>query len=162
MWLVSGRPKLSFQELESIIGLSERIKSARFPYCELELSVDGRVTGVSGKALGQVPSRPGNSGNLVGLPASPGKVRALCAVLPSESEVAGNIIVLKNSKDLFQLIRKKPAGIILEEGNLLSHASILAREAKIPAIVKVLDATKKLTSGEEIELDASRGTVSRI
>lgn len=161
MKLISGKPKLSFQELESIIGLSERIKTAGFPPLELELSVEGKVTGVSGKALTAIPSVTGQTDELVGLPASAGKVNAECVVLPSGDSINGKIIVLKNSKDLYLLMPKKPAGIILEEGNLLSHASILAREAKIPAIVKVLNATSILRSGDRIELDASRGIITR-
>jgi pyruvate,water dikinase len=72
----------------------------------------------------------------------------------------GKIIVLKNSKDLHRYMKDKPAGIILEEGNLLSHASILAREAGIPAIVKVENATQKIKSGTMISIDGSVGSIT--
>jgi phosphohistidine swiveling domain-containing protein len=159
--LVSGAPKLTFQELESIMGLSERIRTAGFPALEVDVSVNGKVTGAAAKTFHSVVFPHGKSDELVGLPASSGKVKAECLVLPSQENISGKIIVLKSSKDLLLLIRQKPAGIILEEGNLLSHASILAREAKIPAIVKVKDATLILKSGDVIEIDASIGTIKK-
>lgn len=152
---------ITFQELEGIIGLSERIRTAGFPPLEVSLSVNGKVTGAQGRILGEIPQYPMTSHELRGLPASPGKARGKCLIHPNV-EVAGKILVLKNSKDLILFLRQRPAGLILEEGNLLSHTGVLAREARIPAIVRVKDATKLLNDGEEIEIDASRGTITRL
>lgn len=153
--LENGTPKLSFQDLEEVMTISQKIKNAGFPH--LEISFSDHL--VSAKPVGDVPSGR-ESSELTGLPASAGKVTARCLVYPTHESPAGKIIVLKNSKDLHRLLKDRPSGIILEEGNLLSHASILAREAGIPALVMVVDATKKLKSGEEIHLDALRGIIS--
>lgn len=159
-FLRSGTPKISFQELDSIIALSARMKDKGFPPLELEFSVKDKITGVTARILSQIPPLAELKGELVGLPASSGEVTATCLIYPSKENCSGRIIVLKNSKDLPLLIKEKPAGIILEEGNLLSHASILAREAGIPAIVKVQDALTKLRSGDEVHLDGSKGWIS--
>lgn len=152
-------PKISFQELDSIIALSARIKDKGFPLLELEFTVKDRITGVMARVLSRIPDFPETKGELVGLPASAGEVTATCLVYPTKESCSGRIIVMKNSKELPLLMKQKPAGIILEEGNLLSHASILAREAGIPAIVKVQDAMKKLNTGDEIHLDGTRGWI---
>lgn len=159
-FLRSGTPKISFQELDSIIALSARMKDKGFPPLEFEFTVKDKITGVIAKLLTQIPILTETKGELVGLPASPGEVTGKCLIYPSKENCSGKIIVMKNSKDLPLLLSQKPSGIILEEGNLLSHASILAREAGIPAIVKVQDALKKLKTGDEVHLDGTRGWIS--
>ena len=159
-FLRSGTPKISFQELDSVIALSARLKDKGFPPLQLEFTVKDKITGVTAQILSQIPVLAETKGELVGLPASSGEVTAICLIYPSKENCDGKIVVLKNSKELPLLMKQKPAGIILEEGNLLSHASILAREAGIPAIVKVQDALKKLNSGDEVHLDGTRGWIS--
>ena len=52
-------------------------------------------------------------------------------------------------------------GIITEIGGVLSHASIIARELGVPAIVNIENATSFLMTGEEVVLDANSGIVFR-
>lgn len=157
--LLAGSPKISMTELESVMTISEKLKSSRYPFSELHFSLEsGRVVGIEGKALTTIPRADKASQRLVGLPASSGKVTAICTS-DIKSDVKGKILVLKNSKELPLLMKHRPAGIILEEGSLLSHAAILAREAGIPAIVKVHDALMIIKSGEEITLDADAGVI---
>jgi phosphohistidine swiveling domain-containing protein len=54
---------------------------------------------------------------------------------------------------------KKVGAIITDEGGLLSHASILARELKIPCIIGTKIATKVLKNGDLVEVDADKGIV---
>jgi pyruvate,water dikinase len=54
------------------------------------------------------------------------------------------------------------AGLLVERGSLLSHSAIVARELGIPAIVSVPDVTHWLKTGDEVELDGSRGIVRRL
>ena len=159
-YLRSNVPKISFQELDSIIALSARIKDKGFPPLELQFTVNNKITGVTAQVLDKIPVFAEITDELLGLPASVGEVTANCLLLPSKDSCTGKIIVMKNSKELPLLLKEKPAGIILEEGNLLSHASVLAREAGIPAIVKVQDAMKKLRTGDEVHLDGTRGWIS--
>lgn len=154
--------KLSFQELESIIGLSERIRSSGLPALVLELRVEGKVRAVFPQLSLKRPVFSHSHSQLTGLPASPGNVTGSCLVSEDTESPTGKILVLKNSRSLIHLLQRRPLGIILEEGNLLSHASILAREARIPAIVNVRDATKYLSDGDRVELDAGNGTVRNL
>lgn len=59
-------------------------------------------------------------------------------------------------------LMQKAAGIITEQGNILSHAAIISRELKKPCLVGVKNAMKLLKDGQEIELDANNGFVSII
>jgi pyruvate,water dikinase len=54
------------------------------------------------------------------------------------------------------------AGILVERGSLLSHASIVARELGIPAIVSVAGLTEWLRDGDCVEMDGATGIVRRI
>ncbi len=159
--LVSGSPKISIIELDAVMAVSEKIKAAKFPSLELHFSLEnGKIVGITGHELKTIPRLNKASQELVGLPASPGKVTAKSLIYPSDESISGKIIVMKNSKELPLLMKHKPSGIILEEGNLLSHASILAREAGIPALVKVLNATSKIGNNIEITLDATSGLIT--
>ncbi len=158
--LLADSPKLSMNELEAVMTFSEKLKTAKFPHSELQISLEEeKIVSVQGKALGSIPRADKASQKLVGLPASTGKVTAICTT-DVHGDVKGKILVLRNSKELPVLMKQKPAGIILEEGNLLSHASILAREARIPAVVKVQDATKIIKHGDKLTLDAVAGVIS--
>jgi phosphohistidine swiveling domain-containing protein len=52
------------------------------------------------------------------------------------------------------------AGIVVEQGGLLSHGSIIAREYGIPAVVNVPRATQILRTGQTLWVDGNRGTVT--
>jgi pyruvate,water dikinase len=54
------------------------------------------------------------------------------------------------------------AGVIVEVGGMLSHASTIAREYGLPALANVKNATRLLQTGDRIHLDASAGRVFRV
>ena len=51
------------------------------------------------------------------------------------------------------------AGIIVEEASLLQHATTLAREFGVPAIVGVANAVMLFREGDVIELDGDTGVI---
>ncbi len=51
------------------------------------------------------------------------------------------------------------AGIVMDQGGLLSHGSIVAREYGIPAVVNVGPATKLIKSGQMVQVDGDAGKV---
>ena len=58
-----------------------------------------------------------------------------------------------------QLDRDCIAGIATDAGTRTSHVAILARSLGLPAVVGLLDATSRLTSGEKVILDATAGVL---
>lgn len=53
-------------------------------------------------------------------------------------------------------------GLIIEHGGVLSHASIVARELGIPAVIGVRGATDFYTDGQKVEIDGSTGKIKVI
>ena len=59
-----------------------------------------------------------------------------------------------------QLDREVIAGIATDAGTRTSHVAILARSLGIPAVVGLRDATSRLSGGEQVILDGSRGVLA--
>ena len=56
---------------------------------------------------------------------------------------------------------KDAAAIVTDEGGILSHASVISRELKIPCVVGTKVATKVLKDGDLVEVDARTGRVTK-
>ena len=52
------------------------------------------------------------------------------------------------------------AGLVLEVGGVLSHASILAREFGVPTVTSVALATRKISSGTRIKINGTNGLLT--
>ncbi len=57
---------------------------------------------------------------------------------------------------------KKAAAFITDEGGIVCHAAIIAREMKKPCIVGTKIATQVLKDGDLIEVDANKGVVKKL
>jgi pyruvate,water dikinase len=98
-----------------------------------------------------------------GLGAAPGRANgkvhllresSLRQVVPGEA-----ILVTRILHPHFAPMLARVAGIIVEEGSLLQHATTLAREFGIPAIVGVSGAVAEFRDGDDIEIDGSTGEI---
>lgn len=76
-----------------------------------------------------------------------------------ESFVDGDILVTEMAQPSMADLMARSAGVVTNEGGLLSHAAIVARELGIPCIVATRTATKTLRDGQMIELCASGAVV---
>ena len=76
-----------------------------------------------------------------------------------KEDVQGKILVAPKTDPGWTVIFPLLKGIITEKGNTLSHASIIARELKIPCIVQIENATHLLNTGDTITLDPKTGQV---
>ena len=54
---------------------------------------------------------------------------------------------------------RKVAGLIVEEGGMLQHAVILAREFQVPTVVGLRGATTLIATGASVILDGETGNV---
>jgi len=52
----------------------------------------------------------------------------------------------------------KALAVVADEGGLLSHAAIVCRERGIPCVLGTESATRVLSDGEIVEVDATRAT----
>jgi phosphohistidine swiveling domain-containing protein len=74
----------------------------------------------------------------------------------------GDIMVaIGTDFDLMDAIHRS-AGVITEEGGLLSHASVVCREMKKPCIIGVNNATSIIKDGDKIILDSKKGIITII
>ena len=51
-------------------------------------------------------------------------------------------------------------GLVMEMGGAMSHGAVVAREYGIPAVVGAPNATQRITTGQQITVYGSAGTIS--
>lgn len=99
---------------------------------------------------------------LQGTASSPGKARARARVVldpASDSIEHGEILVARHTDPGWVMLFPGAAGILVERGSLLSHASIVARELGLPAVVGISGLLEKVRTGDLIEMDGETGVV---
>ncbi len=106
----------------------------------------------------------GDAHELSGMTASPGKIRGMVKIvfgLKDFSKInTGDILVTGMTRPEMMPVIKKAGAIITDEGGLLCHAAIVAREFKIPCIIGTQIATKILKDGDFVEINTDTGTVT--
>ncbi len=105
----------------------------------------------------------GDNSVLTGIPSSPGKVTGEVLVIDKADhtiDTRDKILVTKMTDPGWVFLIRQSVGIIAEKGSMLSHTAIITRELKKPSVVNVKDVTKILKTGDRVELDADRGTVT--
>jgi pyruvate,water dikinase len=100
-----------------------------------------------------------------GLGAAPGRASGAAHVLREEpdglSVPAGAILVLRVLHPHLAPLVPRVAALVVEEGAILQHATTLAREFGVPAIVGLPDAVEIFRSGEQLQVDGNTGEVLR-
>ena len=107
--------------------------------------------------------RRGDGIQLKGLGCSPGIVRGLVHVVtePTATSVKpGEILVTKATDPAWAFLMVAADGLVVEQGNLLSHAAIIARELRIPTVIGVEGITRLASDGQGIEVNGTSGLVT--
>jgi pyruvate,water dikinase len=103
---------------------------------------------------------------LTGLAVSPGviagKARVILRADSDQQVLANEILVAPFTDPGWTPYFVTAAAIVMDQGGMLSHGSIIAREYGIPAVVNVGPATKIIKTGQTIQVDANRGIVKII
>ncbi len=97
-----------------------------------------------------------------GHPSSPGRVTAKAVIItdPAEAkDVFGRIIVAPATDPGWILLISQAAGLVVEKGNLLSHAAIITRELGIPSIVGARGLSSHISDGALITIDGASGKI---
>ena len=111
---------------------------------------------------GPVEESSENTDALRGIGTSPGRVTGRARIVgdPSHADLrVGEILVAENTDPGWTPILSLVSGMVVEEGGLLNHCSIVARELKVPAIVGVRQATRRIPDGALISIDGGLGLV---
>ena len=100
---------------------------------------------------------------LNGLGVSPGRATGRARViLRADSDqqlLAGEILVAPFTDPGWTPYFVPAAAIVMDEGGVISHGSIVAREYGIPAVVNVGNGTRIIKTGQKIQVDGDRGVV---
>jgi rifampicin phosphotransferase len=89
-----------------------------------------------------------------------GKARVILRADTDEQVQTGEILVAPFTDPGWTLYFVPAAGIVTDQGGLLSHGSIIAREYGIPAVVNVPGATRIIRTGQMLRVDGNRGIVT--
>ncbi|MBF0544720.1 MAG: hypothetical protein HQM08_09820 [Candidatus Riflebacteria bacterium] len=71
----------------------------------------------------------------------------------------GEILVAARTDPGWVPLFPSAKGLLIERGSMLSHSVIVARELGLPAIVGIPDVTKRLKTGDWVEMDGTTGVV---
>ncbi|MCT9870880.1 PEP-utilizing enzyme [Paenarthrobacter aurescens] len=100
---------------------------------------------------------------IIGHPASTGRasgrVRIMEGLEDANSFQAGEILVARSTAPAWTPLFARAAAVVTDGGTLAAHASIIAREYGIPAVVGTRDATRRLHTGQQVTVDGGAGYV---
>ena len=100
---------------------------------------------------------------LVGEPASPGRATGRVRVVDGPEDfgrfLEGEVLVARITAPAWTPLFGRAAAVVTDGGTLAAHASLVAREYGIPAVVGTGDATRRLRDGQMVVVDGGAGTV---
>lgn len=95
--------------------------------------------------------------------AYPGEVIGKIVIIKNTGDMkkfsTGNILVAHSTNPELLPAMRIAGAIVTDEGGLMSHAAILARELKIPCIIGTKYATRVFKDGDVVEIDGASGVV---
>lgn len=130
LYIVQARPETVHAHRKAVILKEYSLKSKQEPL-------------VTGKAVGR---------SIVS-----GKVAIVKSLADAPKVKEGDIIVADITNPDWNALLKKAVCIVTNKGGRTSHASIIARELGIPAVVGTMSATEKLIDGQEITVSCASG-----
>ena len=143
----------------------ERIANRRREYEQnLKLAPPQVVVGTFDSHPVVEPAASGAAEHLDGIPVSPGVVAGRARVIPRTDDNArilpGEILIAPFTDPAWSPYFVAAGGLVIEQGGILSHGSIVAREYGLPAVTNVGSATRFIRTGDLVEVDGNRGRVT--
>ncbi|HYZ80985.1 MAG TPA: PEP-utilizing enzyme [Solirubrobacteraceae bacterium] len=106
---------------------------------------------------------PATTGEIRGLPASPGVVEGSARYVASVEEFdqvqEGEILVCRMTNPAWVVLFTKIKGLVTEAGGATSHPAVVAREFGIPAVVGTGNAGERIATGDRIRVNGATGVV---
>jgi rifampicin phosphotransferase len=158
---------LRFDELERITGswpppadLAEELRLAARQRAARRLEL-------AGTPLVELPSPAGLQSSeevlVAGMPGSPGVAEGPVHVVrhPAAfgSLLPGEVLVAPYTNPSWTPLFTRAAAVVVDTGAAMSHAAIVAREYGVPAVMGTGDGTRRLSDGQWVRVDGSRGQV---
>jgi rifampicin phosphotransferase len=100
---------------------------------------------------------------LVGEPASPGRATGAVRIVRGPQDFPGfrdgEVLVARLTAPAWTPLFGRAAAVVTDGGTLAAHASLVAREYGIPAVVGTGEATRRLRDGQVVVVDGGAGVV---
>jgi phosphohistidine swiveling domain-containing protein len=111
----------------------------------------------------RTPGADLDGGSIRGVPASPGRATGPVRIVrgPDEFDLfqPGEVLVAQTTAPAWTPLFDRAAAVVTDAGSIAAHASLVAREYGIPAVVGTADASARLRDGEIVTVDGSAGVV---
>jgi phosphoenolpyruvate synthase/pyruvate phosphate dikinase len=106
---------------------------------------------------------PVAEGAIVEQPASPGRATGTVRIVHGPADFdrfqPGEVLVARATAPAWTPLFARAVAVVTDGGTLAAHASLVAREYGIPAVVATGDATTRLHDGQQVTVDGGAGTV---
>jgi pyruvate,water dikinase len=103
---------------------------------------------------------------LIGDPANPGRATGPVHIILEPEDFAsfqvGEVLVTRATAPAWTPLFAKAAAVVTDGGTLAAHASLVAREYGIPAVVATENATSRLRDAQVVTVDGGAGVVEQI
>src|SRR5690606_9352738 len=99
---------------------------------------------------------------LVGLAVSAGVVEGRARVVTELGRATvepGDVLVTVHTDPSWSPLFVAISGLVTEVGGRMTHGAVVAREYGLPAVVGVVDATRRIRDGQRLRVDGARGWV---
>jgi pyruvate,water dikinase len=104
------------------------------------------------------------AGAIVGQPASSGRASGRVRLITEPGQFSsfqpGEVLLARSTAPAWTPLFAIAAAVVTDGGALAAHASIVAREYGIPAVVGTGDATTRLATGQHVTVDGTTGIVT--
>jgi len=146
-------------------NLSERENGCIYIYVEdgnkEHLSTDRMTVAESSRLL--LPTFSQNTKELQGMSIYPGKVTGTVALFPRSSPLPSDAIIVTSMTTVNQTpLLARARAVVADEGGILCHAAIIARELKKPCIVGTKVGSRIFKEGDLVEVDADKGIIRKL
>jgi pyruvate,water dikinase len=123
-----------------------------------------RATGIALDSLFGSSEAEHEHDKLRGLAASPGVYEGPARLIGGPSEfgriVQGDVLLTPATTEAFNILLPLLGAIVTDNGGLLSHSAIVAREYGIPGVVGTREATERIADGTLVRVDGTAGEVT--
>jgi len=99
---------------------------------------------------------PGSHGHAIG------RAIVVESVYDADKIEKGDILVTKFTDPGWTVYFAKISGLITESGGILSHGAVVSREYGIPAIFGIKNVTKRIKTGDMLEMDGEHGIIKML
>jgi len=152
----TGKARFDFQQL---------IASRRAEYEKNQsLAPPPTVSGRYDPCAQVAPTPDATATMLTGLPVFPGtatgRARVILRTDDHEQVLPGEILIAPFTDPAWTPYFILAAGVVMDQGGVLSHGSIVAREYGLPAVTNVVSATRIIRTGDLVQVDGGRGSVT--